>query len=161
MLFPFQEAHLLDGVVLTNLGGDLLCHWAVLHLGEMLLVTDWAISTCGPSLQPCPSTRSKTSTRSNGMVVAQQADIQTAVCTSQTQMHRILPRLIVGQQGTMQGRDVRQEDAPLTPHMPPWAPISLSSEDVVVPHVPVEQVLALPADREPPATEKTRVPAAK
>ena len=53
---------------------------------------------------------------------------------------------------------------PLTWHELPWAPISLSSEDVVVvAHVPVEQVLALalPPDREPPATEKTRVPAAK
>ena len=45
------EAHLLNGVVLTDLGGNLLCHWTVLHLGEMLLLTDWAISTSGPGLQ--------------------------------------------------------------------------------------------------------------
>ena len=45
------EAHLLDGVVLPNLGGDFLYNWAVFHLGEMLLLTDWAISTSGPSLQ--------------------------------------------------------------------------------------------------------------
>ena len=48
---PMTEAHLLDGVVLTNLGGNLLYNWAVLHLGEMLLLTDWAISTNGPCLQ--------------------------------------------------------------------------------------------------------------
>ena len=95
------------------------------------------------------------------------AGTQTPVCTGtphNTCAHKAQAyRLTLRQQGTTQGKLCKRAVL-LTWLMPPWAPISLSSEEVVVvPHVPVEQVLALalPADREPPATEKTSVPAAK